>query len=86
MLPGALGKRAHSLGGGHVKYFRENAKVLETLSILPDLPNYTKYQNTWENSETSDHLKFLFPKRARRGWTFSETPKASLARSLPDTA
>jgi hypothetical protein len=88
-LPGALGKRKHSLGS-HVKYFQENAKVLETLSILPDLPNYTKYQNTWENSKTSDHLKFLFPKwalgldflRASQGFTGKVSARHCLAGML----
>lgn len=50
-----LEERKHSLSS-HVKNFRENSKVLETPSILPDLANYTKYQNTWETSKIPDDL------------------------------
>lgn len=77
-------ERRKSSLDSHVKYFQENAKVLETLSILPDLPNCANYQNAWETSKIPSALTFLFPKWAQ-GLDFLRALKASLERSLLDT-
>lgn len=71
--------------------FLRKCKGLETLSILQDLPNYIKYQNTSETSKIPDDLTFPFPKwaqgldflRAPQGFSGKVSPRHRLTGTFP---
>lgn len=73
------------------KVFPRKCKGLGTLSILPNLPNYTKYQNTSETSKIPNDLTFLFPKwaqgldflRASQGFAGKVSPRHRLTGTFP---